>query len=144
MPNVEWKYAGPDVDEKCIVAVEQALSVKLPADYISVIRTNNGSRPRPNVLDIRGRPEAVFHSLLRLGPSQRNNVIEAKRALSRQTADNLVPFGQDPFGNLFCFRYEEPRRTSCEVVFWDHEQKCTTWICRTFQDLVAMLHEPTS
>ena len=139
MHEITWKYGGP-VSEEDVGSVEANLAVVLPSDYRAFVREHNGARPRPNAVEIPGKREVVMEGLLRLDSGARESVNSAALALRKRGDRNLVPFGRDPFGNLFCFQYSG--RSVSEVVFWDHENGSASSICKTFSDLVGLLHEP--
>ena len=46
----------------------------------------------------------------------------------------LVPIGEDPGGNLFCYQ-----REPLEIVFWDSETGAIKRVCSNFNELIDML-----
>ena len=57
--------------------------------------------------------ERVFGSVLSFNKDDDDNVF---RYLKRFIPNNLLPFGLDPFGNIFCIDLK-----SGDVQFWNHE-----------------------
>ena len=84
--------------------------------------------------------EAVLERLLPLGVGVRGGVVTFADILREQGHPHLLPFASDPFGNLFCFRYEGAAVS--DVVFWDHETAGTMPVCKTFSELLKALHLP--
>lgn len=60
--------------------------------------------------------------------------------------EKVIPFAEDPFGNLLCFDYRNDDQPI--IVFWEHEkafndkESATIYLCDTFTKLMLMLHEP--
>lgn len=138
MTEIKWKYAGPSISEEDIRSLEGVLAVALPADYKSFILEHDGARPKPNAIDLPDGREVVMERLLRVEAGAKGNLPSAAKALKKQGEQSLVPFGSDPFGNLFCFKYSG--KTAKAVVFWNHENSSTEKICGTFSELLKSLH----
>lgn len=137
MTEIKWKYAGPSISEEDLRSLEGVLAVALPADYRTFIREHNGARPKPNAIDLPGGRQVVMERLLRVEAGAKGNLASASEALRKQGELSLVPFGSDPFGNLFCFKYSG--KTAKAVVFWNHENRSTEKICETFSELLCHL-----
>ncbi len=135
-----WKY-GERATDGSIRTLEETLSIKLPEDFIEVVRQHDGGRPWPNAVDVPGGHEEMFERLLSVSGVTGETVLEAAEVLRKQQKDKLVPFGRDAFGNLFCFEYRGPEPVG--VVFWDHETGNSTRVCGSFTELLALLHEPS-
>lgn len=140
MGEIEWKYAVPLGDDEEIQEVEEFVLLPLPADYKAFVRDHNGAMPRPNAIDLPNGREAVLNRLLRIESTAKGNVRSIAQAIWRERKVNLVPFAEDPFGNLYCFEYSG--RNLKSVVFWDHESNTASRICATFSELIAALHQP--
>jgi cell wall assembly regulator SMI1 len=138
MYEISWNLGEP-ASQEVLRSVEETLSVALPADYRSFVREHNGARPRPNAVDLPDKREVVMERLLRLDSGANENVSRAAQVIRRRRP-GLVPFGRDPFGNLFCFQYSG--KSISAVVFWDHESGLTSTVCKSFSELTALLHPP--
>lgn len=138
MTEIKWKYAGPSISEEDIRSLEGTLAVALPVDYKSFIREHDGARPKPNAVELSGGRELVMERLLRIEAGIKGNLTSTADALKKRDQQSLVPFGSDPFGNLFCFKYSG--RTAKAVVFWNHESNTSSMICGTFSELLESLH----
>ena len=136
MTEIKWEYAGPSISEDDMRSLECTLAVALPADYKSFTREHDGARPKPNAVELSGGREIVMERLLRIEAGSKDNLESAAEALKKR-GQNLVPFGSDPFGNLFCFKYSG--KTAKAVVFWNHESNSSSMICGTFSELLESL-----
>ncbi len=139
MQEIQWKYGPPAIDEE-FHAIETQLAITLPADYRAIARQHNCGRPKPNAVDLPGKGEVVVERLLSVTSAAKDAVSVATLVARQRHKPDLVPFASDPFGNLFCFHFVG--KTASAVVFWDHERGTSTRICKTFSDLLNMLHEP--
>ena len=51
----------------------------------------------------------------------------------------LIPIAEDPFGNLFCYDFNDGRN---KIVFWNHEDfNDKKFICNNFTEFMQMLHD---
>lgn len=123
MRNLEWRWALPPADRKDVAALEAALGVELPEDYVGCALLHHGGRPSRNRLDFGGEEEKVFQSLLALRgieESPGETVLGTYRNLRQFGTDTrIVPFAGDPGGNLYAFDYR--RGAPPSIVYWDHE-----------------------
>ncbi len=73
------------------------------------------------------------------------SLLEAVEAVSDRIPTKVISFGEDPFGNLYCFDYREG--SSPKVVYWDHEkafndpENSLTYIADSFTGFVNMLYD---
>ena len=138
MTGITWKYVGQSISEEDIRSLEDTLAVALPADYKSFIREHDGGRPKPNAVLLSGGREVVMERLLRIEAGAKGTLTSAAEALKKRGEQSLVPFGSDPFGNLFCFKYSGKMAEA--VVFWNHENNSSSIVCGTFSELLKSLH----
>ena len=138
MTGVIWKYAGPMVSEERIRTLERDIGMSFPSDYKSFIAERDGARPVPNAVLLPDGGEIIMERLLRMEAGGKDSLASGAEALKKR-GQRLVPFGSDPFGNLFCFRYLNNEVMA--VVFWNHETNSSTVVCNTFSELLESLHE---
>jgi hypothetical protein len=142
--NIEWLFCHEQVDDKVIDGIESQLNVKFPEDYIDCAKINHGGNPSLQVYDFPEHYEAVFNSLLSLSPDESSYIVDVYNNVKKRLVDNIIPFADDPFGNLICFDYRNGT-DNVSIVFWDHElsyedsQKALTPICATFTSLLLCL-----
>lgn len=141
MSGVEWRYREPLGHDQDIRAIEEYARVRLPADYRAFVRDHNGATPKPRVLTLPTGRNVLLNRLLRVEADAVDSIKGRMDALrDGHRVVNLLPFADDPFGNLFCFEYA--RREFEGVVFWDHEKNdAVNRICATFTELIDSLHD---
>lgn len=141
MQMIIWKYGSP-LSNEVVRSVESQLAVVFPSDYRALVTAHNGSRPKPNAVEIPGNGEAVMERLVRVDAGAAENVMSVATILRSRGLVNLVPFASDPFGNLFCFQFSG--KSLSAVVFWEHENGSVSTICTTFSELLCLLHSGDS
>ena len=139
METINWRY-GSILNDGHICDIESQLSVVFPSDYRVLVAKHNGGRPTPNAVDVPNAREVVLERLLRLEAGAKENVLNATGVLRERGRKDLVPFARDPFGNFFCFRFVG--KSADAVVLWEHEEGRSTPICKTFSELLRLLHSP--
>lgn len=138
MAQITWSHGTPTREDD-VRNLEQDLSVELPSDYRRFAITQGGAHPEPDTITLSGGREVVLERLLRVDPKSEESVTRVAQLLGLRLA-NLLPFGRDPFGNLFCF--ERKGGSLAGIVFWDHESGTTTPIAPTFTRMVELLKPP--
>ncbi|HWM92810.1 MAG TPA: SMI1/KNR4 family protein [Thermoanaerobaculia bacterium] len=151
LPSLEWRWALPPAGRDDVAALERELGVGLPEDYVAVALHHHGGRPAKRLLDFGGEKEKVFQSLLGLRADPDNpgrTVLESHRNLRQNLADaadpGIVPFADDPAGNLYAFDYRGGEPPS--VVYWDHElaaedpESALTPVAGSFTELLGRLY----
>lgn len=152
MPEITWERTAPPPDEQLIESVQQDLGVQLPGDFLASVRESDGGRPSSHVLDFGRRLEAVFIRRLSFYDegvhSREPGIVETYDAIKDRLPPDVVPFGRDPFGNIYCFDYRNQTEKGPKVVFWDHEgadpespDASLTHVCDSFTDLLGMLYD---
>lgn len=147
-PSLEWRWALPPAGREDVAALERELGVRLPEDYVAVALRHHGGRPTRHLLDFGGEREKVFLSLhgLRADPDNPGrSVLESHRNLRQYGGDErIVPFADDPAGNLYCFDYRGGEPPS--IVYWDHElaaedpESALTAVAGSFTELLDRLY----
>jgi hypothetical protein len=149
-PPIQWRWGEPPVDRRAIEQAATQWGVLFPEDYILLAQQHHGARPTLKTINIPARSGSVFQSLLsyRTRPRLRDDdmsIFETWNALAKQLPPKIIPFGNDPFGNLFCFDYRGGDHTP-KCVFWDHEKarknldKAVIPVCDTVTQLIEMLY----
>jgi hypothetical protein len=111
-------------------AAEQALGVRLPADYRRFMRSHNGGRPDPDSFDIHWRPEqapsaaagrrALLSWFFSIYEQREENLLVANQVDFRgRLPAGTLAIGRDPGGNLLLLRTAGPR--SGELLYWLRE-----------------------
>lgn len=138
---------GRVVPENDITLLEQYFKVELPQDFKEFIKINDGANPNLKALDFSGMVEKVFSGLL---PVREENdysepIIDIIEDLEENLPSFILPFGEDPFGNLYCFDYRNV--VTPIIVYWDHdldldEPKQFLLVANSFTELQEKLYLP--
>ncbi len=140
--NVIWRNYKKIKDNKMIENVERYFRVLLPKDYIKIVKNFDGGRTNKNLFKI-DNSEEVFGNMLTLYECKYTNIITNYEYVKDRLIDGIIPFADDPGGNLICFRYIDKKLK--DIVFWDHEieepEKNYKHICNTFTEFLDMLYE---
>ncbi|WP_425449853.1 SMI1/KNR4 family protein [Dethiothermospora halolimnae] len=142
--NIRWICENQGVEMTIVLKVETIFGIKFPKDYVECILKNDGGYPKPNRFTLNGNEE-VFNNLLSLDEEDVSNIIETYNDVKDRLIERVIPFAEDPFGNLICFDYRNNEQPT--IVFWQHEkafnnkQAATKHLCDSFNDLLLMLHE---
>jgi hypothetical protein len=108
-----------------------------PASYRTCAEKNNGGRPDKKEIDA-GDQQLSFRRLLRIDSEGTENIREVYESL-RDLNLNIIPFGDDSFGNYFCFVWPDGAREP-EVCFLDHETERLTPVASSFEQFLDMLY----
>ena len=142
--NIRWICENDNVEITTISNVETMLGVKFPKDYIEIAMTNDGGYPKPNRFDFNDNEE-VFNNLLSFDEEDYSNIINTYNDIKDRLIEKVIPFAEDPFGNMICFDYRNNEQPV--VIFWEHEkafndkESAISYLCDTFTELMLMLHE---
>ena len=142
--NLRWICENESVETTTISKVEDIFGIEFPRDYVECIIKNNGGYPKPNRFNLNGNEE-VFNNFLSFDEEDSSNIINAYNDVKDRLIEKVIPFAEDPFGNLLCFDYRNNEQPT--IVFWEHEkafnnkENAISFICNTFSQLLNMLHE---
>jgi hypothetical protein len=128
-PELKWKYVKPIEGEELIDKLAEKTHLNISTAYTAIARKNNGGRPDRSIL-VSPVGELKIRRLLRIDSSGDENIMVVFIRIL-DVSPNLFPFGDDSFGNYFCFRQStDPGEPS--VVFFDHETNEVTEIAPSF------------
>ena len=142
--NLRWICENDSVETTTISKVEAIFGIEFPRDYVECIIKNDGGYPKPNRFLLNGNEE-VFNNLLSFDEEDSSNMIVTYNDVKDRLIEKVIPFAEDPFGNLLCFDYRNNKQPT--IVFWEHEkafynkETATSYLCDSFTDLISMLHE---
>jgi hypothetical protein len=118
--SLVWDSTHDEVSLGKIREVEEELGIIFPSDYLECVKVNNGGYPSREVLDFEGKKEAIFYRLLSFHREKNYYILSVYNNVKDRMVDGVIPFANDPFGNLLCFDYRQ-NSLNPTVVFWDHE-----------------------
>lgn len=133
---------APEVDDETLAAVQAELGVRLPDDYLAVVRHNQGRTPEPSVVPLPDGTETILDHLLIFESSPKANNIVAKKKVLEYLPQPLVPFASDPGGSLLCFDFGADA-SAPPVVFWSLEdpQAPPARVADSFAELIEALQD---
>ncbi|MBO9202781.1 MULTISPECIES: SMI1/KNR4 family protein [Niastella] len=105
------------VSEESIIAFERNHNIKLPKDYIELVRKINGLSLMGTI--IYGVGEETWEFSL-----DKNYKLEHEE-VANPMYDYLIPFSPDGGGNHYCFDTRYIDDDSCNVIFWQHDYPYT-------------------
>lgn len=109
---MNWKYKEPLKDKNVFKEIENEYNIKIPDTLKRLIIDANGATPE-NYRVMVNNTERVFSTVLSYNRGDDDSVYTT---LDRLVKKGLLPFGKDPFGNIFCIELK-----TNTVVLWDHE-----------------------
>ena len=113
------------------------IGFRFPKDFIEMVMLYDGGYPLLNRIIIDGNEE-VFNNLISFDEDDESYILDIISDIEDFEETNLVPIAEDPFGNLFCYFYDE---NEVYIVFWNHENSSQIkFICKTFTELLELLH----
>lgn len=127
--SLKWKYIEP-LDESQLSKIEEYFGLSLPEDYKKSLVDCNRGKPTLERFDTERQKECVLDYMI--------NLAETVAIAQAVSADNLIPIGRDPFGNLIAFRIAD--RQIGSVVFWDHERGKSSKISGSFTEFLEKLY----
>jgi hypothetical protein len=135
--NIDWKFEKPVATDRVLSLLESHFKIILPEDYKSLVKRYNGARPKPNVIKVGEKKERVIKAFLTVHPTK-GGVKDVKEWLTGQIRETLIPFASDPFGNYFCFCYDNSR-VEPEICFWSHETRQSEYLASSFNQFLKDL-----
>jgi cell wall assembly regulator SMI1 len=147
-----WDEAHPATNAD-IAAAEKALGVKFPKAVRDGLRKHQGQVPDPNLFDFEEGGERttsvmgpLFHVREPAAADPAYQLVNVSRNRKHLLPDGVVPFSEDPSGNMIALDYRASKSTPA-VVFLNHEEAGSgagvTTLASSFEDFLAMLHEDT-
>lgn len=131
-----WRGYKATEDNSVLTAIERNNQIILPVEYKDTVMRFNKGVPSKKLIQCDGK-ERVFARLITITPDVHPNVIDAVKWV--EESNRVIPFGLDPFGNLFAFKYSGAE--DYEIVYLDGEMGTTHLICSSFSDFLYGLYE---
>lgn len=133
---MKWNCDNNITDDS-IEKVETRLGIRFPKDFTDNIKKYDGGYPIPNKIMVNGKEE-ILNNLVSFKEDDDSFILDIINEIDNFADFNLVPIAEDPFGNLYCYSFNE---NSNEIVFWDHEDGINVnHVCNSFDELLAMLY----
>ncbi len=147
-----WESAPP-VPRGAIGRVERELGIRFPASYRTVVAAHQGMQPEPSVFDFVEDGDLtdsvvgpLFHFLEGTEESEFPgfNLLTVYRQRRDLLPPEVIPFCQDPGGNVIAFDFRD-KSPQPAIVFVDHEmppvEHNRVWpVADTFARFLDRLH----
>lgn len=134
--SVEWIKGRGEVSSVQLDEFEEQYQISFPDDYKTIVSKYNGGYPSATLLDLPTGREVVFDSLINWDQSRKANIYFWMNCLG---LSKTVPFGKDPFGNLFCFCFSNS--SNPHIKYWDHETGEFHMISNNWKSFTESFHE---
>jgi hypothetical protein len=138
MKNIEWRFGEGKIEKSTIKAFETKTGFSFPAPYLALVLKSNGATPSAKVFNVQDGTEHVFNYLLDWDEKQKGNIISTYRSFSTEHVKTVVPFANDPFGNLICFNFADSELEP-SIVFWNHELDAFVPVSNQFEKFIDSL-----
>lgn len=130
--NIEWKYKI-DLEENAIAEITEKYQVVIPDDLKDLLMVANAATPSKTRFMLKV-DEKVLGAILSFNPGEKE-ADSFESAMNIDFEKNMVPFGIDPFGNYICYN-----SSNGSILFFDHEEDCTTEIASSLQGFLDSLY----
>ena len=135
---MNWNYENHIITDDMVKNVKCVLKVNLPEDFLSIIKKYDGGYPSPNKITINGNDEIV-NNLVSFSEYDVSFILDIFEETEYLKNTKLIPIAEDPFGNLFCYDFNDGRS---KIVFWNHEKiNDKKFVCNNFAEFIQMLHD---
>ena len=109
---MKWNYVIPIEDKEVFEKIESLYGISVPEELKNLVLNYNAGSPEKYHIMINGN-ERVFGALLSFNKDDDDDFYTA---FDNSTNKEMIPFGIDPFGNLFCVSTENGH-----IYFYNHE-----------------------
>ena len=145
--KLKWMFSVPTTNE-ALYNAEKYYQIIFPKEYKEIVLQYNRATaiPSPCCIYVSGK-ERVFVRLLSINTEDRMNIYNFSEIVDTNKKGKIIAFGEDPFGNYWCFDYSN-NSVEPNIVFWDHEEAYTNpgynpdFICDSFLDFLGSFQEP--
>lgn len=135
---MNWICEHNIITDDTIKQIQDFLGISFPKDFISIIKKYDGGYPEPNKITFNGSTEIV-NNLISFLKSDESFILDILEETEFLKETKLIPIAEDPFGNLFCFDFNNGKD---EIVFWNGEKhKDKIFICNSITEFIQMLHD---
>lgn len=129
----KWSRPKPLDNPKAIEQLEKKYGFSISEDLVKCILSNNGARPRPNIIALRNGEENDVKMLLSYNDSDPENIYKVIEYFIKTYNGSLIPFATDSEGNYYC---EQEKR----IVLWTQNKEILP-VCNNFSQFLESLYE---
>ncbi|MEI6605488.1 MAG: SMI1/KNR4 family protein [Verrucomicrobiota bacterium] len=120
MNKIEWRFSEGKISKSIIENFEEKMKLKFPQSYVNLVVKANRATPTPENFCTKKGTKHVFNYLIDWDENKEDNIISTYNYFSQEHDKSIIPFADDPFGNLICFNFIDNAKEP-SIVFWDHE-----------------------
>ncbi len=129
----KWNFKIELKDESIFTKLENHYGLPIPKGLKSFILEANASNPEENLIMING-VERVFETVLSYNEFE-TEAVSVFDILNNDKCDYAIPFGTDPFGNLFYCSLKDDK-----VLFYNHEEDVFEDTNYSFENFISSLY----
>ena len=97
-----WKWVDLPISDEEIQYTQDELGIKLPKPLIGTLKIGNGGKPSKKRFITQTGNEYIFDSLLNVKQGLDDSIVFVYKEIKNIIPLEYIPFGGDPFGNIFC------------------------------------------
>mgnify|MGYP004524959015 CR=1 FL=1 len=131
--KIIWDFTLSLEDDSILDNFEIDYAYRIPEDLKKLIRENNAGIPEQNIFDS-PKEGMVFAGLLSFNKNDEETVYMVLNNFIINGKLEMIPFGTDGFGNIFCLKCNK-------VVLWNHENEDIKIIADSLSNFLEMLHK---
>lgn len=102
MNNQIWRWTDLPITEAEIQYVQHEIGLKFPEPLIETFKIGNGGKPSKKSFFTATGIEYIFDSLLNIKKDTEDSIIAVYKDIRNVFPLQSIPFGSDPFGNIYC------------------------------------------
>ena len=130
--ELTWKYVTEVSDKDAFDKFAKEYGMEVPENIQSfVLKTNAGCPSKYQIDDINGNTR-VFGGVLSYNREDDDKIYSKMR---RWESKHYLPFGLDPFGNLYCVHI-----LIGTIVWWNHETNQFVHIADSLEEMLEKLY----
>ncbi len=129
----KWNFKIDLKDENVFTKLEDHYGLPIPQGLKSFILEANASNPEENLIMING-VERIFETVLSYNEIE-TEAVSVFDILNNDKCDHAIPFGTDPFGNLFYCSLKDDK-----VLFYNHEEDVFEDTNYSFEEFISSLY----
>lgn len=138
--SITWRWTDLPVSEEDIKQAESFLGMKLPSSLITLFKIANGGKPSKTKILKGNEVSFIFDTLLNIKQNRQDSIYIIYDSISYSLRNKVIPFGIDPFGNVFCIYNKANYNES--VYIYLHEEDIDrnfTYISRNLENFLELL-----
>jgi len=127
--KMKWELCSGTVKDDAIRKVEQMLQMRLPLEFVQIVKECNGGCPERSSFiyidpETNRKVGAGFGALINFDVNEEDNIMDFLNEPPEGFPKYLVPFAEPGNGDYICFDYSgEKKGRNPRIVMWLHENR---------------------